>query len=224
MVEIRAFRLDDLNDLYRICLETAAGGGAAAYRDPKLVGHVYAAPYALLSPQSVFVAEDSLGVGGYIVGTPDTSHFEARLEAEWWPGLRGVYSDPSATSRAGLSKDQLMMHRIYHPPHTPSEIVDSYPSHLHINLLARLRGQGIGRRLMDQWLRTIQEMGSRGAHLAVGAANLRAIRFYRACGFQELHSPSPALSDPIWCGISLIERTMACLARQWHPSSGLDTV
>ena len=77
---------------------------------------------------------------------------------------------------------------------------------------------------MDRWLLAIQEMGSHGAHLAVGATNLRAIRFYRACGFQELHSPSPALSDPIWCGISLIERTMACLARQWHPSSGLDTV
>ena len=99
-----------------------------------------------------------------------------------------------------------MMHRIYHPPHTPSEIVDSYPSHLHINLLARLQGQGIGRRLMDQWLRTIREMGSRGAHLAVGAANLRAIQFYRAYGFRELHSPSPAVSGPIWYGISLSNR------------------
>jgi ribosomal protein S18 acetylase RimI-like enzyme len=206
MVEIRAFQRNDLNDLYRICLETSAGGGAAAYRDPKLVGQVYAAPYALLSPQSVFVAEDSLGVGGYIVGTPDTRFFEALLEAEWWPGLRRVYSDPSDTSRAAWSQDQRMIHRIYHPPHTPSEIVDRYPSHLHMNLLARLQGHGIGRRLMDHWLRTIQEMGSRGAHLAVGAANLRAIRFYRACGIRELHSPSPALSDPIWYGIILSNR------------------
>ena len=39
-----------------------------------------------------------------------------------------------------------------------------YPSHLHINLLPCLRGRGFGRRLMDQWLRTIGEMGSRGAH------------------------------------------------------------
>jgi ribosomal protein S18 acetylase RimI-like enzyme len=223
MVEIRAFQRDDLNDLYRVCLETGAGGGAA-YRDNRLVGHVYAAPYALLSPQSVFVAEDGLGVGGYIVGTPDTRYFEALLEAEWWPGLRRVYSDPSATSRTGWSKDQLMMHRIYHPAYTPSEIVDRYPAHLHINLLARLRGQGIGRRLMDQWLRTIREMGSPGAHLAVGAANLRAIQFYQACGFRELHSPSPALSDPIWYGISLIEPSMPRPARQRHPSSGLDTV
>ena len=206
MVEIRAYRRDDLDDLYRICLATAAGGGAAAYRDLKLVGHVYAAPYAVLSPRSVFVVEDGHGVGGYILGAPDTRNFEARLEAEWWPGLREVYSDPSDTPRAGWSPDQLMIYRIHHPHYTPSEIVENYPSHLHINLLPRLRGRGFGQRLMDQWLRTIREMGSHGAHLAVGATNLRATRFYRTCGFRELNPPSSGSSDPIRFGITLSKR------------------
>ncbi len=203
MVEIRAFRRDDLDELYHICLATAAGGGVAAYRDPKLVGHVYAAPYAVLSPRSVFVVEDAHGVGGYILGAADTRSFEARLEAEWWPGLRDAYSDPSDTPRAGWSSDQLMMYRIHHPHHTPNEIVELYPSHLHINLVPRLRGRGFGRRLMDRWLQAIGEMGSRGAHLAVGAANLRAIRFYRACGFLELKPPPSPSSDPLWFGITL---------------------
>jgi len=203
MVEVRAYRRNDLDDLYRVCLETSAGGGAA-YRDPNLVGHVYVAPYAVLSPHSVFVVEDGLGVGGYIVGAADTRNFEARLEAEWWPGLREVYCDPSDTPRAGWSPDQLMIYRMHHPHHTPSEIVEGYPSHLHINLLPRLRGRGFGRRLMDEWLRTIQEMGSHGAHLAVGAANLRAIQFYRACGFRELLSPSSMSSDPVWFGRTLL--------------------
>jgi len=205
MVQIRAFRRDDLDDLYRICLATSAGGGVA-YRDPKLVGHVYAAPYAMLSPRSVFVAEDAQGVGGYILGAPDTRGFEARLEAEWWLGLREVYSDPSDTPRAKWSPDQLMMHRIHHPTHTPSEIVEGFPSHLHINLLPHLRGRGIGRRLMDQWLRTIRDTGSRGAHLAVGSANSRAIRFYRAYGFRELQPPAPASSGAIWFGVTLSDR------------------
>jgi ribosomal protein S18 acetylase RimI-like enzyme len=208
MVEIRAFRPDDLDDLYRICLATGPDGGAA-YRDPNVVGHVYAAPYAVLSPRSVFVVEDAQGVGGYILGAPDTCNFEARLEAEWWPGLRKVYSDPSDTPRDEWSPDQLMMYRIHHPHHTPNEIVEGYPSHLHINLLPRLRALGFGRRLMDQWLRTIREMGSYGAHLAVGAANLRAIRFYRTCGFQELKSPSPASTDPVWFGITLLNSRLS---------------
>ena len=109
MVTIRAFRPDHLDDLYRICLETATGGGATAGRDPKLVGHVYAGPYAVLSPRSVFVVEDGHGVGGYVLGAPDMRRFEARLEAEWWPGLREIYTDPSERPRAEWSFDQLMI-------------------------------------------------------------------------------------------------------------------
>jgi len=205
MVVIRAFRPADLDDLYRICLATTGGGGngAALYRDPKLVGQVYAAPYAALSPKSVFVAEDAAGVGGYIVGTADTREFEARLEAKWWPTLRTMYRDPSDTPRTDRSADQVMSYWIYHPHRAPDEIVEAYPSHLHINLLSRLRGRGVGRRLMERWLATVRDMGSRGAHLAVGTANRRAIRFYRACGFHELERPSRPASAPVWFAIDL---------------------
>jgi len=205
MAEIRAFRSADLDDLYGICLATGAGGDDAStlYRDPKLVGHVYAAPYAILSPPSVFVVEDANGVGGYIVGAPDTRDFEARLEAEWWPILRKIYPDPSGTPPFERSADQFMSWWIHYPHRTPDEIVEPYPSHLHINLLPRLRGRGIGRQLMEQWLATVRDMGSRGAHLAVGAANRRAIRFYRACGFHELECPSRPAPAPIWFAMDL---------------------
>jgi ribosomal protein S18 acetylase RimI-like enzyme len=205
MTEIRAVQSSDLDDLYRICLATGAGGAdaCALYRDPRLLGHIYAAPYAVLSPRSVFVVEDTLGVGGYIVGAPDTHEFETRLEAEWWPGLRTLYNDPAGEPRAGWSRDQLMTYKIHHPGHTSNEIVECYPSHLHINLLPHLRGAGVGRQLMERWLVTVWEMGSRGAHLAVGAANRRAIRFYRACGFHELERRSRLALAPVWFGIDL---------------------
>ena len=205
MVEIRAVQSNDLDALYRICLATGSGGedARALYRDPRLLGHVYAAPYAILSPRSVFVVEDTLGVGGYIVGAPDTRELETRLEAEWWPGLRMLYNDPAGESRAGWSPDQLMIHKIHHPGRTANEIVEPYPSHLHINLLPHLRGTGIGRKLMERWLATVREMGSRGAHLAVGPANRRAIRFYRACGFHELARRSRLALAPLWFGIDL---------------------
>ena len=206
MVEIRALRPADLEDLYRICLATGAGGNdaTALYRDPRLVGHVYAAPYAVLSPFTVFVVEDSRGVGGYIVGVPDTCKFETRLEGEWWPALRKLYRDPSDEPRAGWSADQLMSYRIHHLSCTAGAITGPYPAHLHINLLPHLRGVGVGRRLMDRWLGAVQDMGARGAHLAVGAANHRAIRFYRACGFREMERSSAAPSAPLWFVINLV--------------------
>ena len=228
MVEIRAFRPADLGELYHICLATAAGGGegSALYRDSRLVGHIYAAPYGVLSPRTVFVAEDSQGVGGYIVGTPDTSGFEARLEVEWWPGLRRLYRDPSTRPRAAWSLDELMTYRIHHPSRTASEIAVPYPAHLHINLMPRLRGRGVGRRLIERWLGAVRETGAQGAHLAVGAATLRAIRFCRACGFRELDTLSRPPWGAVWFAISLVpaaereSKRALCAAgggRCWRP-------
>jgi ribosomal protein S18 acetylase RimI-like enzyme len=202
MENIRPFRSRDLDDLYRICLSTGAGGSDASglYRDPKLLGHVYAAPYALLNPQTVFVAEDGEGIAGYIVGAADTIAFETRLEAEWWPDLRASYAEPMAHSDAPFDPDERMQYLIHHPLRTPRRISGPYPSHLHINLLPRLQGRGIGSRLIRTWLRSVHDMGSGGAHLAVGESNFSAVRFYRARGFRELERIGPPF-NVIWFGI-----------------------
>jgi len=194
---IRPYRPADLDDLYRICLATADAGadGSALYSDPQLVGHHYAAPYGLFSPETAFVAEDEQGVGGYILGALDTRAFEARLEVDWWPSLRPRYTDPSGTPHQAWSADQRLAYLIHHPFPAPRRIVEPFPSHLHIDLLPRLQGQGLGRRLIDLWLETIAKMGSRGVHLGVNPANARAIRFYNIYGLDRLDLPVPN-ADP----------------------------
>ncbi len=190
---IRPYRPADLDDLYRICLATGDSGAdaSAIYRDPRVLGHLYAGSYGVLAPETAFVVEDDQGVGGYIVGALDTRAFEARLEAEWWPTLRPHYADPSGTPHANWSADQRAAFLIHHPFPAPRRVVEPFPSHLHINLLPRLQGQDLGRRLIDLWLETIRRMGSRGVHLGVSAANARAIRFYLAFGLDRLDLPVP---------------------------------
>lgn len=195
MANFRPYRPEDLDALYRIALATAVRGcdASAICHDPKLVGHVFAAPYALFSPETVRVAEDAEGVAGYIVGAANTPDFEKLLEARWWPTLRPIYPNPPSASRKSWSRDQLMCHLIQVPDRACKELVEAYPAHLHINLLPRLRGRGFGRRLMNYWLDLVYSLGARGAHLSVGTANARAIRFYRAVGFRELKvSTTPA--------------------------------
>jgi ribosomal protein S18 acetylase RimI-like enzyme len=165
------------------------------------VGHVFAAPYAIFAPQCCFVAEDSDGVVGYIVGASDTKAFENRLEAEWWPPLRHAYPAPPAHPPE-WTYDLTMMRLIHRHFRMPSGITESYPSHLHINLLPRLQGQGVGRQLIDRWLERMRELGSRGAHLAVGTANQRAVRFYRDYGFSELERTGRDASV-VWFGVEL---------------------
>ena len=187
MVDIRPYRAGDLDKLYDICLATGDEGRDAAhlYRDPKVIGHVYAGAYGVLSPETALIVEDGGGVGGYIIGPADTHAFEKRCEAEWWPKLRARYPDPPGDP-ARWSWDERMAHHIHHPDRTPRRINEIYPAHLHVNLLPRRQAQGIGRRLIDRWLETVRAMGACGACLGVGLSNERAIRFYRAYGFHEI--------------------------------------
>ena len=186
---IRRYRDSDLDDLYRICLQTGDGGQDATSMvdDPRLLGHVFAAPYGLFEPSLAFVAEDEAGVGGYVVGALDTRAFAERLEADWWPALRDRYPAPPA----GLPPDQQTLDQrvagfIHVPLTVPAELAEDYPSHLHINLVPRLQSQGLGRQLMNALLRALREQGSAGLHLFVSPGNQRAARFYRRLGFTEI--------------------------------------
>ncbi|MEO6340478.1 MAG: GNAT family N-acetyltransferase [Caulobacteraceae bacterium] len=197
MADVRPYRPGDLADLYWIA-DAADPDGCA---DARLVGQVFAAPYALFSPATVFVAEDAAGVGGYIVGVADTRAFEARLETDWWPALRAKHADPSGRPHESWTRDDVMAWLIHHMRRAPDEAVADYPAHLHINLLPRLQGRGIGRRLMERWLEAVHAEGAEGAHLAVGPENSRAIAFYSRCGFRRFEVATT--TGALWFGLRL---------------------
>ena len=182
---IRDVQPGDLDALYRIALATGDSGADAAqlYHDPKLVGHLFAAPYGVLAPECALVAEDDEGVAGYIIGAADTGAFEARLERDWWPTLRTQYADPKGSPPADWTPDQRLAWQIHHPRPPRPALLARYPAHLHIDLMPRLQGQGMGKRMIDAWLALIRAQGACGAHLEVGTANARAIRFYDKHGF-----------------------------------------
>ncbi len=193
--QIRPYQEADLDNLYRICVQTADSGGdaTALFGDPMLVGHVFAAPYAIFEPSLAWVAEDEAGVAGYVLGALDTRAFEARLERDWWPALRARYPDPQQLSDALSEPERLAMQAIHAPFLADSELVGRYPSHLHIDLLPRLQGRGLGRKLIETLLGALRASGSRGVHLHVGRANQRAVGFYRHVGLTELPATDPRI-------------------------------
>jgi ribosomal protein S18 acetylase RimI-like enzyme len=188
-VRIRGYQPGDLADLYRICLLTADSGrdATALYTDPRLPGEIYAAPYGVFEPGLAFVAEDDEGVGGYVLGALDTAAFEERLERDWWPRLRERYPELPLGQAAALPQPEQLARRDIHQPWLADrELVRRYPSHLHIDLLPRLQGRGLGRALMDTLLAALRARGSRGVHLFVSPDNHRAIAFYRHLGLTKL--------------------------------------
>jgi ribosomal protein S18 acetylase RimI-like enzyme len=186
---IREYQSGDLDDLYRICLQTADSGqdATALFTDPLLPGHIYAAPYGVLEPSLAFVAEDASGVGGYVVAALDSRAFEERLERDWWPALRARYPEPAADDAAVMSRNQLAaLEHIHRPLRVDEGLAERYPSHLHINLVPRLQGQGIGRGLITALSGRLRARGSTGLHLFVAQRNERAVGFYRRVGFTDL--------------------------------------
>ncbi len=204
MVQLRSFAPGDLDALYEISLLTGNSGGDATslHRKPRLIGEIYSAPYALLEPTWAFVAEDDHGVGGYIVGTPDTRAFEARLEAQWWPSLRRKHAEPVGPFET-WTPDDLRIWLIHHPRPAPDDIVGLYPAHLHMNLHPRLQGQGVGGLLLDQWLSTALSRGVPGIHLGASPGNSRAIEYWGRNGFDRLVRPDAKPRSTVWFGRTL---------------------
>jgi ribosomal protein S18 acetylase RimI-like enzyme len=185
---IRPYEPADLDGLYRVCLQTADSGedATALFSDPMLPGHVFAAPYAIFEPSLAWVAEDAAGVAGYVLGALDTPEFQDRLERDWWPALRARYPDPRQLTSTLPEWERVTLQAIHRPFTGDPELVSRYPSHLHIDLLPRLQGSGLGRRMMETLLAALRAGGSRGVHLHVSRANERAAGFYRHVGLIEL--------------------------------------
>jgi GNAT superfamily N-acetyltransferase len=192
-VRIRPYEPGDRDDLYQVCLLTADNGHDATHLvpDPRLPGDVWLGPYLTFEPSLAFVAQDAGGAGGYVVAALDSPRFEERLERDWWPGRRVAYPEPAADAAAELAPiARYAVHDIHHPWSTADRLTSRYPSHLHIDLVPRLQGHGVGGRLIAALLGQLREQGSRGVHLMVGRDNKRAIGFYQHLGFAEYSGAS----------------------------------
>ena len=182
MTTVRPAGLQDVAGVYRVCLLTGASGEDASLRhsNPDLLGHVYAGPYLASAPEHALVAVDSEGVAGYCLVAPDTRAFESWAEQVWWPPLREQYP------LAGTGADAELIAYLHHPPRADDDVVRLFPAHLHIDLLDRARGTGLGRLLIERQASLLRARGVAGVHLELAADNANARAFYAHLGFTRL--------------------------------------
>lgn len=181
---IYPYHPSDLVALYRICLLTGDHGkdGSHIYTDPDLMGHIYAAPYAISEPDLCFlITHDSVRCG-YVLGARDTQAYHQWCEENWYPHLRERYPLPDADD---ASPDAQMIRSIYRKRRL-DEIDIAYPAHLHIDLLPVAQGQGLGHQMMHTFLNRLRELEVKAVRLGVSKKNPRAIRFYERAGFKVI--------------------------------------
>lgn len=191
---LRRARPEDRAAAYRVCLLTGDSGRDATHlhHDPDALGNVYVGAYLTFEPDLAFVLEDAGGVCGYTLGALDSRDFYRRYREEWLPPLREQRPAPQGDP-ATWTRDQQLWHLYHHPDiYLPAEEA-AYSSHLHIDLLPRAQGRGIGRAMMRVLLSELTRHGSLGVHLGMAINNHRAAAFYAKLGFHELSRTADTL-------------------------------
>ena len=88
-------------------------------------------------------------------------------------------------------------------------LMDAYPAHLHINITAAHRGQGIGGKLIAAFARHAAEAGVPGMHAVTGDGS-RNNGFYAGCGFTQG-------GRALWNGNAIV-----CFVRSLRGQGGAD--
>lgn len=201
MIRVRSAVPDDIDALYAISLATGHHGHDASqlYRDPKMMGHIYSAPYLKLQADLTFVLDDEGSTVGFAVGTLNTARFERDLEDDWWPRLREIYSRPDASSRELWNADERRSEMIHCPELTPRELLADFPGHLHLNIQVSHQGRGFGSLLFETWLDAATKAGLQGVHIGTNRHNAGAVVFWQRMGFARWsEQPDLENSRVIW--------------------------
>jgi ribosomal protein S18 acetylase RimI-like enzyme len=185
--QIRPAEPADRAAAYNVCLKTGNAGqdATASYDDPEALGRIYVGPYLAFEPALSFLAQDDAGVCGYVLGALDSKRFYQRYLAEWLPEIQRAFPKPPGDPEQ-LSPTLRAYYDYHHPEIYYPEPYETYPSHLHIDLVERAQGRGLGRVMIELLLEQLRRQGSPGVHLAMNPANTRAEHFYRKLGFGQL--------------------------------------
>jgi ribosomal protein S18 acetylase RimI-like enzyme len=205
-IRIRTARAGDQPGAYHVCLRTGDFGrdGEPFYReDPDALGRIFVGPYLAFEPEFSLIAEDAEGICGYALGALDSRAFYDRYEREWRPGLCAEFPEPQGDPTT-WTRAQTAHSWYHHPDYYMPEPYETYPSHLHIDLLPRAQGRGLGRRMLVEVMDRLRGRGSPGAHLGVSMMNGPAFGFYQHLGFRELARVGSGRDGCIYMGKSLL--------------------
>lgn len=202
---IRPARAEDQEGAYHVCMKTGNFGkdGEPFYReDPDALGRIFVGPYLAYEPDFSLILEDTDGICGYALGALDSRQFYHRYETDWRPKLCTRFPEPAGDPDT-WSRVQNVYSWYHHPDYFTPEPYDQYPSHLHIDLLERAQGRGLGRKMLEQVMTHLRQRGSPGAHLGVSMLNTPAFGFYEKLGFRELIRVGEGKDGCVYMGRSL---------------------
>ncbi len=187
---IRLYRRSDRADVLLVGADTAFFGEPVEIymEDRRLFCDAFLAYYTDLEAPSCWIAEVDGRVVGFLAGCPDSATKPRRYLRFVLPSLlRGViqgrYRWGPRTRNYARRVVGALLHR--EAPHVDFAM---YPAHFHLNVAAKFRGLGLGRRLTQAYANQLRLLRVRGVHLMTTSLNVAAWRLYEGLGFRLLDS------------------------------------
>ncbi len=195
-IVVRPYRADDAGAVSEICYLTGYMGESAQghFCDRELFALLWAYSNIAYSPKSCFVAVSESKVVGYCLVAADTKDFGRWLLETH---KRAIIKRTLSSTMWRSPKDLGWLFR-WNRPAKPDAglpaLLESYPAHLHINVLPGVQRKGIGQILIAAAFQHLKDCRVPGVHLRTTSRNASALRFYDKIGFQRLK----VSTDTLW--------------------------
>lgn len=171
-VEIRQMQPKDRLSVEHICIETAPDKMKLNARKTNYTLLMYNRYYTRKIKHSFVAVDCHDNPIGYILCAPDFNSY---------------YSDFSVNELEEIKKQNLFN---YMTACCEIKILKKYsmlyPAHLHIDILPEYQGRGIGFSLVQTLVEDLKSIKVPGLMLSVSSTNIRAVAFYKKCGFEVL--------------------------------------
>ncbi len=190
-IVIRLYKISDRPAVRRICSDTADLGKPVEnfFSDREIFADFLTGYYTDYETQALWVAESDTTAAGYLSGCLDNRRYARVMFGKVIPGvfiraaLRGVFWRKDIWHiLTALFKSYLI------GGFNRKKYLGLYPAHLHINLAADFRHQGLGNMLMERFLTQAGQANIPGVQAAVCQDNQPACDFFRQSGFSVLGS------------------------------------
>lgn len=188
-VIIRPYKLSDRSAVRQICCDTADRGGPveSIFFDRATFADLLMNYYTDFESAALWIADYKGQVVGYLAGCLDTQRYNQLMLWYVVPNtiIRAIIRGVLLRIRTWRILKSLL--RSWQLGGFKRNIpLDKYPAHLHVNVKENFRGQHIGRRLIERFLRQVKAAGLKGIHLTVNEKNASACRFFEQMGFTAL--------------------------------------
>lgn len=187
-LRVRPYQSTEREAIFRIAADTAFFGEPveAFLDDRRLFCDFFYAFYTDLEPDHGWVAWAGNEVVGFLMGSTDTRSRPRRWMRNIFPAtVRQIAGGGYRLGRRTFRYGTRLVLGGLRGEH-PALDVKAYPAHLHVNLAAGWRGQGLGRQLLSAYIEQLRALEIPGVHLSTTSVNAAACHLYERVGFRLL--------------------------------------